>query len=192
MQITAAVIEGPDLGLAFALPSRPVVLGKGEAADVRLSDSAVSGRHLELRLEQGEVVATDLNSTNGSFIGTMRLTSGPLSFGSVIKIGRTRLLIRHSPVLVEKATVGTESLGSGDQNSLRSTPSFSYKEARAECLGDFERSFLRAALERAGGNLSRTAEEVGLTRHYLRKLLRNHKIIQPRPPGRPPTKRPQE
>ena len=64
----------------------------------------------------------------------------------------------------------------------------SYKEARAECLGDFERSFLSAALERSAGNLSRTAEEIGLTRHYLRKLLRHHKLIEPRPPGRPPTK----
>ena len=192
MQITAAVIEGPDLGLAFALPPRPVVLGKGELADVRLSDSAVSGRHLELRLGSGEVFATDLDSTNGSFIGTTRLTSGPLSLGSIIKIGRTRLLIRHSPLLGEKSSVGTRSPRSDDQPSPRSNAYVSYKEARAECVGSFERSFLRAALERAEGNLSRTAEDIGLTRHYLRKLLRAHEIIKPRPPGRPPTKRSKE
>ena len=188
MRITVCVIEGPDLGLAFVLPPRPVVVGKGERADVRLSDSAVSGRHLELRLGSGEVFASDLDSTNGSFIGTTKITSGAVSLGSIIKVGRTRLLIRRSPLPVEQSTSGTGGPESADQPPLRSTPPTSYKEARAECLGDFERSFLSAALERSAGNLSRTAEEIGLTRHYLRKLLRHHNLIEPRPPGRPPTK----
>jgi len=52
-----------------------------------------------------------------------------------------------------------------------------YKEAKDAALTAFERHYLRAALARNGANLSRTAREVGLTRHHLRKLLRSHRLV---------------
>ena len=44
-------------------------------------------------------------------------------------------------------------------------------------MSAFEEEYLRAALSRNGANLSRTARDVGLTRHHLRKLLRAHRLI---------------
>jgi DNA-binding NtrC family response regulator len=64
-----------------------------------------------------------------------------------------------------------------------------YKEARERALRSFEKTYLEAALARNGANLSRTARDIGLTRHYLRKLLREHRLISARPPGRPPGRR---
>ena len=55
--------------------------------------------------------------------------------------------------------------------------SLPYKEAKEASLAAFEREYLKAALARNGANLSRTARDVGLTRHHLRKLLRTHKLI---------------
>jgi DNA-binding NtrC family response regulator len=52
-----------------------------------------------------------------------------------------------------------------------------YKEAKEVALGLFEEEYLRGALARNGANLSRTARDVGLTRHHLRKLLRRHRLI---------------
>ena len=52
-----------------------------------------------------------------------------------------------------------------------------YKEAKEAALSAFEREYLSAALSRNGANLSRTARDVGLTRHHLRKLLRQHRLI---------------
>ncbi len=47
-----------------------------------------------------------------------------------------------------------------------------WAEARGRALDAFDRSFLAAALERHGGNVSRTARAVGLHRQSLQKLLR--------------------
>ena len=48
----------------------------------------------------------------------------------------------------------------------------SYREALARARRDFDRAFLSAALERHGGNITRAAEELGLHRQSLQKLLR--------------------
>ena len=47
-----------------------------------------------------------------------------------------------------------------------------YTEARDRALDAFERSFLAAALERHGGNVSATARALGLHRQSLQKILR--------------------
>ena len=47
-----------------------------------------------------------------------------------------------------------------------------YTEARDRALEGFERSFLGAALERHGGNVSATARSLGLHRQSLQKMLR--------------------
>jgi two-component system, NtrC family, response regulator HydG len=49
-----------------------------------------------------------------------------------------------------------------------------FVEARARAMEGFERSFLTAALERHGGNLSRTAGALGLHRQSLQRILRRH------------------
>ena len=59
----------------------------------------------------------------------------------------------------------------------RFNPQLPYKEAKAQAVAAFEEQYLRAALSRNGANLSRTARDVGLTRHHLRKLLRVHRLI---------------
>ena len=47
-----------------------------------------------------------------------------------------------------------------------------YTEARDRAVDAFERSFLAAALERHGGNVSATARALGLHRQSLQKILR--------------------
>lgn len=49
---------------------------------------------------------------------------------------------------------------------------FPYHEARDRALTAFERSFLGAALERHGGNVSATARALGLHRQSLQKMMR--------------------
>jgi len=47
-----------------------------------------------------------------------------------------------------------------------------YAEARSRALEAFEQSFLTAALERHGGNISAAARALGLHRQSLQKMLR--------------------
>jgi DNA-binding NtrC family response regulator len=94
VQATVTVIEGPDLGLAFPLSEKPVVLGKSRDCEIVLTDRAVSGRHLEVRLDGSSVRLKDLGSTNGTYVGEAKVIESVVPAGSVVTVGRTRLHLR--------------------------------------------------------------------------------------------------
>jgi len=73
------------------------VIGRGSEADIVVNDSGVSRRHLELRITPTGVVATDLGSTNGSFVEGHRIDAATLLDGNQIVIGRTKILFWTHP-----------------------------------------------------------------------------------------------
>ena len=188
---TASVIEGPDLGLAFPLSAKPLQSGKGSGCDIVLTDSAVSQIHLELRVTAGLVSLRDLGSTNGTFIGPERLIKKSVESETVVKIGRTRLLLRceaapqQQDTSAEIAPIPNLALPPTLSDPSTNLLQLPYKKAREAAISAFERTYLAAAFARNDRNLSHTAEDIGLTRHYLRRLLREHGLIPLRPPGRP-------
>lgn len=57
----------------------PVVLGRGLASDVQLSDPCVSRRHCRIEcLSQESLVLRDLDSKNGTFVDGIRVTEASL------------------------------------------------------------------------------------------------------------------
>ena len=79
------------------------------------------------------------------------------------------------PDLPARVTGGTISAGPIDA-ALADLP---WTEARERAVEAFERSFLAAALERHGGNVSATARALGLHRQSLQKILRRLDIAAP-------------
>jgi DNA-binding NtrC family response regulator len=61
-------------------------------------------------------------------------------------------------------------------NGSRSTSEDSYELAKQEVLDSFQRQFLCRILERTRGNISQAAEECGLTRVAIQKMMRKLKI----------------
>ena len=55
-----------------------------------------------------------------------------------------------------------------------STPLLAYKDARAQVVGDFERTYLVRLMEDAGGNVSRAARTARMDRSHLIDLLHRH------------------
>lgn len=88
------MIEGPDLGLAFPLGKRRIVVGKAKECDIVLTDRAISKKHFEVTLEGSSVRLKDLGSTNGTFIGQTRVIESLVPAGTVISVGRTRMHLR--------------------------------------------------------------------------------------------------
>ena len=88
-------------GQQYLLTGPVTVIGRGGDADIILEDTGVSRHHLELRADPtdptgtaGPLVATDLGSTNGTFVDGERIrTPVTLQDRSLLKIGRTRLTI---------------------------------------------------------------------------------------------------
>jgi len=64
------------------------VLGRGEAAEIRLDDPYASSRHAQLLLQAGMVVLEDLGSTNGTYLNEELLHGpAPLHNGDRVRIG---------------------------------------------------------------------------------------------------------
>lgn len=65
----------------------PVVLGRSQVADIRLRDGTVGRKHCRVAWEDGELIATDLDSRNGTFINGERVRQRALAPGDELKCG---------------------------------------------------------------------------------------------------------
>jgi pSer/pThr/pTyr-binding forkhead associated (FHA) protein len=77
-----------------------VVIGRGAGSDVRLPDPSVSHRHATLHAQGAEFVVVDEGSTNGTFVGDVRVaprTSRIVRSGDMVRIGRLWLELRVEP-----------------------------------------------------------------------------------------------
>jgi transcriptional regulator with GAF, ATPase, and Fis domain len=64
--------------------------------------------------------------------------------------------------------------GSADVAMPSITPGLDFKEAKQRVVDAFELAYLKQLLERHDGNITRSAQEAGLTRYHLRELLKRH------------------
>lgn len=78
-------------GQRYLLTGQVTVLGRGSESDIIVSDPGVSRRHLEIRLTPNGVVATDLNSTNGTYVEGHPMDAATLVDGNTLTIGRTTI-----------------------------------------------------------------------------------------------------
>ena len=79
-------------GQRYLLTGPVTVIGRGSEADIIVDDSGVSRRHLEIRLTHGNAIASDLGSTNGTFVEGQRVDAVTLVDGNTLTIGRTQIL----------------------------------------------------------------------------------------------------
>lgn len=89
------VVEGANSGERAELNGEPVLIGRGTDAAIRLDDDYVSTRHARIALSGDQWYVEDLGSTNGTYVGSSRLTE-PLSVsvGTQVRIGKTVLELR--------------------------------------------------------------------------------------------------
>jgi pSer/pThr/pTyr-binding forkhead associated (FHA) protein len=73
-------------GSSVALSDR-VVLGRQEDCDIVLADEAVSRRHAEIRLANGQRILLDLSSSNGTWVRGEPVLQHLLRDGDVLQLG---------------------------------------------------------------------------------------------------------
>jgi pSer/pThr/pTyr-binding forkhead associated (FHA) protein len=90
-----AIIEGANEGERISLDDAPLLIGRGSDAQIRLDDDYVSTRHARIGASNDQWFVEDLGSTNGTYIGSQRLSQPTtLQLGSQVRIGKTTLELR--------------------------------------------------------------------------------------------------
>ena len=94
------VIEGPDRGRRYELlPNRVETIGREEGATVQLHDTEVSRKHARVLYDNGRFLITDLNSSNGTFLNQVRITTAAINSGDKINVGSSCLLFTQTPII---------------------------------------------------------------------------------------------
>ncbi len=90
-----AVISGQNAGATAALSQAPILIGRGNDAAIRLDDDYVSTRHARIAASGEQWYVEDLGSTNGTYLGTQRITQPTtIGLGAQVRIGKTILELR--------------------------------------------------------------------------------------------------
>ena len=90
--LTFQVIEGVDKGRIFRELPIPVTIGREEGNLLRLNDERVSRFHAKVQQEDGDIILTDLESTNGTRVNGSPVQIRRLRAGDQISVGRSMLL----------------------------------------------------------------------------------------------------
>ena len=91
---TLTVRSGPDAGLRARVEAPRFVVGSGDGADLRLTDTTVSREHLTLLFDADRLIVRDNGSRNGTVLGTLRVHEATLTGDATLTLGTTSLAIQ--------------------------------------------------------------------------------------------------
>ena len=92
--VNIEVTAGPDTGRRARLDRPSLVVGGGATADLQLNDAAVSREHLRLTLAPNGIRLRDEGSSNGTWIGGIRITDVLLTTDTAVELGTSALLLK--------------------------------------------------------------------------------------------------
>lgn len=79
---------GPGMGLRFALADQNVIIGRSPSCQIHIDNASVSRQHARIdRDEAGVYFATDLQSTNGTFVNDVPANQTIMKDGDYLKAG---------------------------------------------------------------------------------------------------------
>lgn len=93
--IQLRIVAGLDAGREVSLCLPTVRIGTAPDNDVVLTDRAVSRHHAEIRITPQGLMFRDLGSTNGTFVGNVRVQEAYLTPGTEFTMGYSRIVIRQ-------------------------------------------------------------------------------------------------
>lgn len=103
--------SGPTPGKVFPLEGDIITIGRESENIIVINDAEVSRKHTQLILQGGKYIASDLGSTNGTFVNGQRLTGQHVLLpGEVISLGeQINLLFEAIPQVDPNATMVSSS-----------------------------------------------------------------------------------
>jgi pSer/pThr/pTyr-binding forkhead associated (FHA) protein len=118
--VTFLVLEGVDKGRVYKDLPIPVTIGREEGNGLRLNDERVSRFHAKVQVEDGDIILTDLDSTNGTRVNGTAIQIRRLRPGDQVSIGRSMLLFgTMEEIAARKATVVPANSAGGQVQTIR-------------------------------------------------------------------------
>jgi transcriptional regulator with PAS, ATPase and Fis domain len=109
--VRLAVARGPDAGAALDVAGQPVRVGTADDNDLVLTDDAVSRHHCELEPIDGGMRVRDMASTNGVFVGGVRVYDALVPLDARVRVGDTELTLAPSGETVQREQTTTDRFG---------------------------------------------------------------------------------
>jgi pSer/pThr/pTyr-binding forkhead associated (FHA) protein len=104
------ISEGGEAASSVGLAEGRNVFGRADSCEVTLPNEAVSTDHLEISVRSGSLLATDLDSSNGTTLNGDPLDRPRrLRDGDVIQVGPYRLEVALPPQIRHESTVAASS-----------------------------------------------------------------------------------
>jgi predicted component of type VI protein secretion system len=100
--VTFQVLEGVDRGRVFRNLATPVTIGREEGNLMRLNDERVSRFHAKVQEDNGDVILTDLESTNGTRVNGGVVQIRRLRPGDRVCVGRSLLLFGSNQEIAKR------------------------------------------------------------------------------------------
>ena len=117
-EVTFLVLDGVDKGRRFIGLVTPVTIGREEGNTIRLNDDRVSRYHAKIQEDQGQIVLTDLDSTNGTRVNGEAIQLRLLRAGDRVSVGRSTLVYGSAEEidasLLEESSMTTTGFRKGD------------------------------------------------------------------------------
>ena len=111
--VTLRILDGPERGTAFHQLAVPVSIGREDGNIIQLNDERVSRFHAKIHENGGNILLTDLQSTNGTRVNGEVVQIWQLRPGDVIALGRSVLIFGSSDEIAKRLA----SLNKQDQSA---------------------------------------------------------------------------
>jgi two-component system cell cycle response regulator len=86
------VLAGSSVGEMYKIGDGKTVIGRGQQADIQVTDEGISRRHAEILHVRDEIMIRDLGSTNGTYCNGEKIGEHMLTDGDKIQVGSTTIL----------------------------------------------------------------------------------------------------
>ena len=96
-------IDGTERPFLLAEGAR-LTIGRVPDCDIQLKDHAVSRRHCTIEARGDELIVTDLESANGTFLNDRLIRTSSIHTGDAIRVGATLVRVARGPAAGESAT----------------------------------------------------------------------------------------
>jgi pSer/pThr/pTyr-binding forkhead associated (FHA) protein len=187
MALTVVVRSGDHpTPLKISLDAPRIVIGRGEGCEIRLPDPSVSHRHASIRQRGSDYVVVDEGSTNGTFVGPVRLSpQAPrvVRSGELVRVGRIwlELTVETVPVTDDVQLTTREIALSLVSSALAAQGEAAAAKLTVRAGPDLGRELLLTELGRAyvigrGPGLDLTLSDVDCSRRHVEVARRGQSI----------------